>query len=339
MPVAIDIGTRNLHLVTGRVTGDRITLDKMVIDTIPSGLVQDGVIREFTGLETALKNTLAQHKIKDKNCIITINGTHIYTREADIPKSAPKVMANVVNFEVQNAMNASKDITVEYIVTKQTNPDNPNLVHVRASAIQTEHILDYGKLLNSVKLKPVAMDIHPNAITKLMLNRDINDMPNNNSNIMLIDIGCVTSTAYMLSNGEIAYTRIIPVGAIDVERYVIHHNNSVKPGDHISLDGINLSLENLRADPALGDAVRPLVLSLSDGVNRIQQFMAGRLQGQPLDKIFIYGRGSMFAGFEETLSESMRIKVEKVTKLAKINVADNTSIAPFLNAIGALIRR
>lgn len=338
MPIAIDIGTRNIHLVIGTVSGNRVNIERAVMETIPTGLVQDGIIREFGGLEIAMRNMLQKNKIREKACTITINGSHIYTREIDVPKAAPKVLSNVVTFEVQNAMNSNKETVVEFVASKQQNADKPTLLHVRASAINTEYILDYGKLLSNLKLKPVAMDIHPNAINKLTNNRSINSPTTIENNIMLIDIGCVSSTAYVISNGDITYTRIIPLGGIDVERYCINHNNNEKPEKHIDLDRLDLSLNNLRMNQALGDAVRPLVLSLTDGVNRIQQFLSGRIQGNKIERIYIYGRGSTFKGFEETLTESMNMPVERVKSLSDVRFPSEIDPAPFLNAIGALIR-
>ncbi len=337
MPIAIDFGTRNMHLVSGQVSGRKISIDRMIIETIPTGLIQDGIIREFGGLEMAVRNMLDKYRIREKQCIVTINGNHIYTRELDVPKSAPKVMSNIVTFEVENAMNGGKSVCVEYVASRQQNTDKPNLIHVRASAIQADFVLDYGKILKNLKLKPFAMDVHPNAISKLMLERKINDNADAEANIMLIDMGCVTSTAYVITNGDIAYTRIIPVGGIDIERYCVNLNNDDSK-TKIALEDIDLSLNVLRMNTALGDAVRPLVLSLTDGVNRIQQFMSGRIQGNKIEKIYIYGRASTFKGIEETLSESMNLQVERIRRLSDVYTSTDSDPAPFLNAIGALIR-
>jgi type IV pilus assembly protein PilM len=338
MSIAIDFGTRNIHLVVGQATGKRLRIDKMVVESIPGGIIQDGVIRDFSALEMALKNLFSTHRLKKGNCIVTINGNHVYTRELDVPKSAPKVLANVVDFEVRNAMNAANDITVEFVEHKQPNADKPNMLHVRASAIQTEYVLDYGKLLKALNLKPAAMDIHPNAITKLVTGRDINDSNEQGRNVMLIDIGCISSTTYVIGGGEIIYTRIIPVGAIEIERYCQNAAGSDKSAEPIPLEQIDLSLNSLRINQPLGDAVRPLVIALTDGVNRIQQFISGRISGNKIEKIYIYGRGSTFPGLEETLSQSISLKVERVRKLSDLTLPPNGDPAPFLNAIGALIR-
>ncbi len=49
MPIAIDIGTRALHLVQGQAGKSTVNIRQAVIEPLPSGLVQDGIIREFGG--------------------------------------------------------------------------------------------------------------------------------------------------------------------------------------------------------------------------------------------------------------------------------------------------
>ena len=45
MPIAIDVGTRALHLVQGTVRKKQVTIKKAVIEPLQSGMVQDGIIR------------------------------------------------------------------------------------------------------------------------------------------------------------------------------------------------------------------------------------------------------------------------------------------------------
>ena len=149
MSIAIDFGTRALHLVQGQASKTSVNIRQGFIDQLPSGLMQDGIIREFGGVEMALKTMLAKYHISDRNCIATINGSHIYTRELDVPNAKGKVLDDVVSFEVQSSMSTNKEIGVEYTITKQKIPDKPDLIRVRASAMQVDYINDYNKLLRN----------------------------------------------------------------------------------------------------------------------------------------------------------------------------------------------
>ncbi len=339
MPIAIDFGTRSMHLVQGRAGKTSVSIQQAFIEPLPSGLIQDGIIREFGGLEMALRNMLSKYKIRDKQAIITINSSQVYTREFDVPHAKGKVLDDVVRFEVESSMSNDKEIAVEFVASKQNNQKDENMIHVRASAMQMQYINDYNKLLKNCGLTPVAMDIHSNAVCKLIDKSEINARPvREGTSIMLIDMGAVTTTAYIITDGEITYSRIIPSGGIDIERYVYNHNNDAEGKDQIDISTLDLSLASLRNDESLANAVRPLVTAVNDGIQRIQQFIAGRLQNGKVGMIYLYGRTSIYNNYEKTLNEAFGVQTEVIRSIGKVNMPRDIIIAPYINAIGALIR-
>ena len=339
MPIAIDVGTRALHLVQGTVRKKQVTIKKAIIEPLQSGMIQDGIIREFAGLEITLRNMLQKHGINEKSCILTINGNHIYSRDIVVPRGKPKIMQDVVSFEMQSSLNSSKEMSIEYVLSKKPVPDRSDMVNVRASAIQIEYINDYHKLLKNCRLKPVALDIHANSLVKAIANREINDRPiRDDSSIMLLDIGGVTSSAYIFSKGEIIYSRIIPIGGIDIERYILKNNEKESPERQILIDRLDLSLDAVRRDAGLADAARPLVTTVSDGVQRIMQYLSSRLQNDRVSTIYLFGRTAVFTGFDRTLAETFNLTTEIVKKISQVTMPPDTPIAPYINAIGALIR-
>ncbi|MDW7656055.1 MAG: pilus assembly protein PilM [Bacillota bacterium] len=339
MPIAIDIGTRAMHLVQGTARKDQVTVKKAIIEPLQSGLIQDGIIREFGGMEMALRNMLQKYGIKDKACSLTINGNHIYSREIVVPRGKPKVMQDVVSFEVQASMNSTKDMAIEYVMSKQPVPDRPEMVNVRASAIQVEYVNDYYKLLKNCKLTPVALDIHANAMAKALAGREINDRPiKDNGSILVLDIGGVTTSSYIYSKGEIIYSRILPIGGIDIERYISQRNEKETGDRQLMIDRLDLSLDSVRQDAGLADAARPLVTTISDGVQRILQYLASRLQNDRVSVIYLCGRTASFTGLDRTLAETFGLTTETIQKLSQVTMPPNVPIAPYVNAIGALIR-
>ena len=339
MPIAIDIGTRAMHLVQGTARKNQVTVKRAIIEPIPSGLVQDGIIREFGGLELALKNMLKKYSIRDKACSLTINGNHIYMRDLVVPRGKPKVMQDLVTFEVQSSMNTTKDISVSYVLSKQPVADRPEMVNVKAAAIQMEYVNDYYKLLRNCKLKPVALDIHPNAMAKAIAGREINDRPTrDNGSILVIDIGAVTSSAYIFNRGEIIYSRIIPIGGLDIERYVAKRNEKETGDRQILIDRLDLSLDAVRQDVGLADAARPLVTTISDGVQRILQYLGSRLQNDRVALVYLCGQTATYRGLDKTLAETFGMATETIQKISHVTMPPDTPVAAFINAIGALIR-
>ena len=339
MPIAIDMGTFNLHLVQGQASSKQVSIRQCATEPLHVGLVQDGVIREFGGLEVTLRNMLTKNRITDRNCIVTINGSNILTREITVPRAKPKVMDDVVTFELASTLSGSEEVAVEYTLLKQAIPDQPDMVKVRASAINKDYVRDYHKLLKGCGLTPVAMDIHPNALCKIIDSTPINDHTiREGISTMFLDIGAVTTTAYIVTNGEITYTRIIPMGGMDIERYITAVKNDDSTDDRIEFGTLDLSLANLRNSEALADAVRPLVTSINDAIQRIQQFLSGRLQNGKVERVYIYGQTALYPNFEKTLGEAFGLQTELIHRIGKVNMPGNEPIAPYINAIGSLIR-
>jgi hypothetical protein len=57
--------------------------------------------------------------------------------------------------------------------------------------------------------------------------------------------------------------------------------------NQIDISKLDLSLQSLRNDEPFGNAVRPMVTTVNDGIQRIQQFLSGRLQNGRVDMIYI----------------------------------------------------
>ena len=339
MSIAIDIGTRAMHLVEGKARGNRVDIKRAIIEPLASGLVQDGIIREMGGMEVAFRNMLKKHGIFDRSCILTINGNHIYTRELVVPRGKPKVMHDVVAFEVQSSMGANKEMATEFIVSKQPVLDRTDVVNVRASAVQLEIINDYHKLLKNCHVVPVALDIHANAMAKALVGREINGKPMKDGLATLVlDIGGVTSSAYIFRNGEVIYSRIIPIGGLEIERYIQQFNEKQTGGQQIMIEKVDLSLDSVRKNTELADAVRPIVSTINDGIQRLIQYMGSRMQNERVNQIYLCGRTATFSGLDRTLSDTFGIQTETIIKISQVNLPANISVAPFVNAIGALIR-
>jgi hypothetical protein len=140
---------------------------------------------------------------------------------------------------------------------------------------------------------------------------------------MLIDIGCVTSTAYIISNDDIAYTRIIRQVLLS-GTFTCQFQQHGEPGKTDQHRFTRLS--PLSYEPILGDAVR----TIGYGLTRCKSHTAvsgWSFARNKLEKIYIYGQ-DLTLGLEETLKESMNLKVERIRKLSGVNFQITTAQRP-----------
>ncbi len=80
-----------------------------------------------------------------------------------------------------------------------------------------------------------------------------------------------------------------------------------------------------------------MVATLRDGVQRIQQFCpVARAAGSI--KIYLYGRTALFSNLESMLEDAFGVETELIRKIGRVTMPLDILIAPFVNAIGAMIR-
>lgn len=370
MPVAIDVGSRNLHLVEGGYRNGVVTILRTGTEALPTASVTDGIIRDTAGFEMALKSALARHGLSRGGVILTVNSNQVFQKEFEIPKAKPKAMADIVRFEVMQSIGINRDMSVTYTILPDVPGQDPAKVRVRAAAFQADAVQAYYKALKTLGLRPVAMDIHSNALAKLFRDAVVNGRPMAGRTVLLADIGGSTTSVYILANGEIIYTRIIPSGGMELERYVLAYNNQqleqggpvgmapgqsaledmpgtpprkaaapeAAPREPLTLDALDLSLESLKANPLLADAIRPLFSSLADNIQRIVQFQKARMDGFKIETVYLAGGIGRLKGAAATLAGVLDLPTETIVTHSRIQPGAAPLSPALINAAAALIR-
>ncbi|NLF35272.1 MAG: pilus assembly protein PilM, partial [Clostridiales bacterium] len=79
----------------------------------------------------------------------------------------------------------------------------------------------------------------------------------------------------------------------------------------------------------------------ADEFERVFKYYTSRNTEKEITKILIHGGVTHIKGFDVYLSKIMGIPVEQIQALSCVKVQDSSvsSITPYLNAIGAFIRR
>ena len=340
MILSIDIGTRNLHIVEGKVNGRTVDIVRAAVEPISQGSVSDGIIKDHAGLEVALRSALAKRGFSSGgNTVLTTNGSHAFVKELEVPILKPKETTDIINFEVLQTVGSGKDMVVEYVkIGESTTPEGGKTARIRAMALQKDIVADYYQMLKNTKLTPLALDIHQNAVVKLFSGGTVNDRPIEGRSILLVDIGAASTCIYIFTNGELVYNRLLPSGSFEIERYANQKKVSLESeGKPVSFD-LDLSLDAIRADSLLADAVRPFFNSLSDGIQRIVQYHKGRVDDFVVEDVFLFGGAASYTGFAETLGSLLTQETQTIQKMDRIHAPADIRIADYINACGAMIR-
>lgn len=337
--LSFDIGARNLHLVEGFVKGNAVWVLNGINVELPKGTITDGVIINKEALSLAMQEAASRIGTSSIGAIITINTNNVLIREFEVPAGNPKELEGMIKSEVAQYFSISDSDIVEYRKIAEFEDQGIRKVKVRAGVMNREVAADYYNLLLGLKLKPLALDIHPNVISKLFTAETIlNGQSLGLKNIILLDIGYSGTMIYLLAQGSLELFRFTTFGfkAIDslLSNVLIVNEEEA---EKIRIDSLaeNKDLEDNKAYTT----VRPLYGELLEELRKVIQFFQSRSGSKKMDDIVLMGGGASLAGLIPVISQGLGVETGKLSEINTVTLNDSRiNLGTAVYAAGALIR-
>jgi len=244
----------------------------------------------------------------------------------------------MINNEIRQYFGISETDLVEYRMLSEFEINNVRKVKVRAAVMNREIAFEYYNLLLNLGLKPIALDIHPNAISKLFTSQStINEESLVEKNVILLDIGYLGTMIYVIAGGNLDFFHTIKFGGKSIDS-LLANILSLSEEEAIRKKLEFLSGTQLAEDNKVLAAARPLYGELMEELRKVIQFWS-RSNAKNLDKIYLIGGGASLTGLSDYLSQGLGLEVHKLHSLNTIQLnSNNTDLGSLINAAGALIR-
>jgi type IV pilus assembly protein PilM len=227
--LSMDIGSRYIHIVEGFGNKAATEIKTAYLVDTPLDAVDNGKIVDEPALTQVLRTALSQQRPSTKKAILTIQSTQVISRDFSIPvlKNSSE-LSNAVSFEMEQYLpSTADDYLIEYYIVEEFEEEGVKYYKIRAAAMPKEIADGYYRLVKGLKLTPVALDIHSNAITKLFSNDVVingREYPRDKS-YALIDIGCKFTALNIISGGKLEISRIISIGGRDIDTAIAPYFN------------------------------------------------------------------------------------------------------------------
>lgn len=335
--LSLDIGSKYLHLVEAQVKENIVEIITSANVELPKGAIEDGLIANKEALALAVQEAIARSGASAKEAVVTINTKSMIIRDFEVPTGDPKELEGMINNEILQYYGISDSDLIEYRKISEIVVNDVKKVKVRAAVMNREIAFGYYDLLLNLKLKPIALDIHPNAVSKLFTSQSrINEVSLSEENVILLDIGYSGTMIYVLAQGNLDFFRAVNFGSKLIEIFL---SNSLSLGEvEAGREKIEfLSGGQLEEDNNVLAAVRPLYGELLEELRKVIQFRS-RSDTKKLNGIYLMGGGSSFTGLAAYLSQGLGFEVHKLHSLNTIQPDGKTDLSSLLNAAGALIR-
>lgn len=340
--MSIDIGTDRIKIVVGKFSNNRISIDHAVSVQTPPNAIQDGQVTDISKLKDIIGSVLREHHIQTKKVVVTLESTSIITRELYLPAVKPKEVLAMLGYEIQQYFPTTLD---EYVIQHKeleiVEEGNLKKIRIAVAALPKMIVQNYLELIKSLGLKPIALDIHSNAISKLF---DENIMINSKTiqehqTIALIDIGYANINVNIMDKGIPQFNRLLTIGGKDIP--------DMFNADLMDMVEKKMGLSHFSDEHGpLSDLAKDLTKAAIDGwleeIQRIFKYYTSRNPGNKVDKILLFGGYSNLDGIREIMENYFNIPASKIESIGKLRINNritNFQLENNLNAIGAIIRR
>lgn len=332
MLLAIDIGSKHIHIVEGEYRNKRFKIARSISEQTPEVCVMDGEIVNEDEIITKLRNILQRNKIRTKQVVFTINPGSMISRRLIIPNVKKKETLPILQNEMDGQMGFAEPHLVDFTDIEQT---EEGAFSIDAVALSKDTIRQYRDIAKKLKLQPIALDIHQNVLYKfVMATSDIEY-----KNIILADIGNNYMNTYLLRDGSRVFARRMMINTEQYERTLVSLGKlKAMDSDFHRLD---LSPYSLGRDPILENTITQYLTNIVDQLQRVMQFhmsMGTKGQMSQVSHIYLCGGMANMKGLTEYIASYMDVRVESINQIVSPRVCKVERLPQYANAIGALVR-
>lgn len=315
--VGIDIGSSCIKAVEVEPCGSGWRLANAGIQVTPLDSCRDGVITNQLDVAQAIRNLLKSANIRSQAAIAAVSGSQVIVRQVQFPKMNETQLRKSIKFEASKYVSASvEDSVVEFhILGYSEDGDQMNVMLVAAPRDMVESRV---AVLEMAGLEPISVDVEAFSLIR-SLSTFSNDEDFRKSAIALIDMGASHTDVNIITSGDFALTRNIPIAGDSF-------TNAIK-----SLTGFAFQdAEKLKFEMALQDSleqlssqdtenkcwrvVQPLLDELLREVRRSIHYYQSQLtessEQSSVRKIILSGGAARMPGMVAYVSNKLSIPVD-----------------------------
>lgn len=341
--VAFEIGSKNIKIVEGKYSKDKLSVYKMAQVETPMAAIEDGAIIDERALVNVLQVAINQLGIKSKDAVVTSNSSSIIDREIIIPAVDESEMESVIKYEIQQYLPINLDeYIVEYLVIdKLVDSEGPKL-KVNVISYPKDMVNGYYKLIKSLGLNPYVLDVTYNSLKKIVNHTGI--IKNNGQvggTVAFVDMGATSINVTIFKRGQLDFTRVIKSGGETIDQALSTRlDMSIKSTESMKIDKGNLL--DIQEDDEINTIIKETVDEMIGEIEQILQF-ANNKNGENVDEVVIYGGASKLRGLDVYMQRKLLKSIKRVFTLERIDMSTSAMpkepIGEYLNAIGAVIRQ
>ena len=314
--VGLDIGTsavRAAELEFGAGTPVLVAFGQV---GLPPGAIVDGEVRDPSAVSDAISRLWQNGKFQSKTVVVGIAGLRAITRELDLPWVPDEDVDSAVRFQSEEVIPFPPDKTIlsAQVLADQTAPDGTKTRRVLVAAAHRDLVDGVVAAAESAGLIVEGVDLISSALVRALGDPSVAaERPE-----AIVSIGAGLTVVVVHQHGRPQFVRTIGTGGNAATAAIA----SALDLPLVDAEGIKRRLGE--ASPQVQSAegaVQPAIAELVGEIRNSVQYFATLPDRVPIARVLLTGGGARLRGLVKELRSQVRIPVEHVSPLARLDLS------------------
>ena len=314
-PIGVDFAGERLNLV--QITAVVGKPAVQAVASVPYPCAREALLADQRQLKAFVRSALASAPFSGTRVYSALspNDVRIVPLTVHVPAGQPErqIVARAVREQVDDLGSES---VVDYYHVRSVDGDGPEK-QVLVALAQQPRVVAYLGVLRSAGLDPVALDIGPAALARLVAAMQTEDY---DQSVLLINFGVEKSFLTVVWGRRLMIDREIDFGeaqlsaklarslalAPDAARALLHAHGIARRSSGRSDSGL--------AEADVGRTIReilhPEFMLLSEELGSTQVYVASRTRGRAISRVYINGSAAGYPNIRERIQELIGLPVD-----------------------------
>ena len=328
----LDIGTSSIKIAQLVETRSGYKLQKFGIKELDPELIVDGAVMDAGRVVDAMKELMAEQRVKTKDVAISVSGHSVIVKKINIPSMTEEELEESIKWEAEQYIPFDvDDVNIDFhILGEGESAESQSEMSVLLIAAKKDKLSEYTSLVTEIGLNPVVVDVDAFAIENMFsINYDVRP----DEATVLVNIGASVMNINILRGGTSTFTRDISIGGNRyTEMLQREFNLSFEEAEKAKrlepMDGVNAE-----AVPGLLNTVNTEIVS---EISRSIDYFKTTSTFENIDRVVLCGGSARVSGVSELLNERMGVPVEIADPFSRVEVDSKLFDTDYLHDIAPL---
>lgn len=304
--ICVYVSDEKIKLIEGDARGNKIVVQRFYDISTKAGSLETGAIRDTVVFTQALQDCMQATNMKVGKACYVLDNSRVVFREMIVPDVPDQKLKKVIQSELFSDSKAQNN-TLDYIVLEKFREDKVNKLRIMVTYISNEIIDNLNVSAVELGLTPVALDIAPNAMSKLisLYNSNGGDRKLLKKRFVLLDFKDTFISIYIFDNYVNQFTKSSVLYVTDPENPDLNY----------------------------------LASELSTQLNSTIRYYQSRNTEKSIEAVYVTGNALVLDQIMQALADSVNLMISHLPLPSFVKGMELIDYNAFTCALGTFVRR